>query len=70
MKKVVSLLLVLCLIGSGCTARLRQTTDAQIVFDPIASLRGQGVSGKQVVPVEDQTSVNADNTRGWKGGKF
>ena len=70
MKYFVSLLLIVIL--AGCTSRVRHTssTDCRVSFDPFASFMGTGVSGKQVVPMENQTSVNADNTRGWKGGKF
>ncbi len=62
MKAVV---ILVCLILSGCTARLRQTTDAQIFLDPIASWFGHGVSGKQITPIKRQTSVTAANGGEW-----
>jgi hypothetical protein len=68
MKYLFSLVIVLSCLFAGCTSRVRQTTDAQISFDPIASWFGRGVSGKQVTPIKDETTVTRANSGAFYNG--
>lgn len=62
--KYLLLLLLICLL-SGCTTEGQSSQRFRCKFDPIASWTGRGVSGKQVVPIKKQTSVNSNNDGGW-----